>query len=118
MSLAYGHYASLAPSRTDNAYIFALVRTIGNGLAVTTSADELLVVDRQNLSASQVILFDDTPKGTHCLVAGDAPGQTLLCSGADGKVATYDVRSQKKVSQFQIGPPRLVRQAIAQANIS
>lgn len=103
MSRAYQSFASVAPSRADNAYIFALVQTFGNGLAAITSADELLVVDRQNLSTSQPILFDGTPTGTNCLISGNDSGQSLLCSGTDGNVATFDVRSQKKTSHFKIG---------------
>lgn len=103
MFQAYQSFASVAPSRADNAYIFDLVQTFGNGLAAITSADELLVVDRQNLSTSQPILFSGTPAGTNCLVSGDESGQSLLCSGTDGNVATFDVRSQKKTSHFKIG---------------
>lgn len=103
MSRTYQSFASIAPSRADNAYIFALVQTFGNGLATITSADELLVVDRQNLSTSQSILFSGTPAGTNCLVSGDDSGQSLLCSGTDGNVAFFDVRSQKKTSHFKTG---------------
>lgn len=103
MSQAYQSFASIAPSRGNNAYIFQLVQTVGNGLAAITSEDELVIVDRHNLSANQTIFFDGVPVGTNCLVSGDASGQTLICSGTDGHVVTYDVRSQKKTSQFQIG---------------
>lgn len=103
MSQAYQTFTSIAPSRTNNAYIFQLVQTVGNGLAAITSADELVVVDRQNLSANQTIFFDGTPTGTNCLVTGDASGQSLICSGTDGHVVIYDVRSQKRSSQFKIG---------------
>lgn len=103
MLRAYQSFASIAPSRADNAYIFALVPTIGNGLAAITSADELIVVDRQNLSTSQTISFDGIPTGTNCLISGDDSGQSLLCSGTDGNVTTFDVRSHKKSSNIRIG---------------
>lgn len=103
MSRAYQSFASIAPSRTDNAYIFALVQTVGNGLAAITSADELLVVDQQNLSSNNTISFSGAPTGVNCLVSGDDSGQSLLCSGTDGNVTTFDVRSQKKTSNFRIG---------------
>lgn len=103
MSRTYQSFASVAPSRAVNAYILQLVQTFANGLAAITSADELIVVDRQNLSASQAISFSGTPTGTNCLVSADASGQSLLCSGTDGNVATYDIRSQKRTAQFHIG---------------
>lgn len=103
MSQAYQPYAAVAPSRANNAYIYQLVQTVGNGLAAITSEDEVIVVDRESLSANQTIFFDRPPAGTNCLVSGDATGQILICSGTDGHVVTYDVRSQRRVSQFSSG---------------
>lgn len=103
MSQPYQAFASVALSRTNNAYILELVQTVENGLAAITSADELVLVDRQSLSANHAIFFDGTPTGVSCLVPGDTSGQSLICSGTDGQVVTYDVRSQRKVSKFKIG---------------
>lgn len=102
MPKIYQPFAGVAPSRSDNAYIYALVPAVGNALAAITSVSELLIVDRQDLSANQSIFFEGAPDGTNCLVRGDNEGQTLLCSGTDGTVATFDVRSQKRVAHFKI----------------
>lgn len=102
MSRLYQSYASTSPSKVDNAYILSLVETTGEGLAAITSASELLVIDRQILAA-QATFLQGAPSNTNCLIRNDAQGQSVICSGLDGSVATFDVRSQKKVSQFQIG---------------
>jgi len=101
-AMLYQPYAGIAPSRDANAYILALVPTIANGLAAITSANELFIVDR-NLAAAQSRSLDNAPNGSNCLVSGDSQGQTLLCSGTNGNVATFDVRSQQEVSRFGIG---------------
>lgn len=93
--------ASIAPSRTENAYILALASTPANGLAAITSASELLIADRQNLHKDPIRLQQGVPRGTNCLIAGE--GSSLLCSGTDGSVAVFDVRTQDQVSGFQIG---------------
>lgn len=103
MPMVYEPYAGIAPSKDASAYVLALVPTTANGLAAITSANELFVVDRQNLASAQVKLFDAAPDGISCLVPGDPEGQTLLCSGTDGTVATFDVRSHSRVSDFKIG---------------
>lgn len=103
MSMLCEPLASIAPSKSDSAYILELVPTIGNGLAAITSASELLAVDRQDFSSTQIITFQGAPEGTNCLISGDVHGQNLLCSGTDGVVAIFDVRSQKRVSHFKIG---------------
>jgi len=103
MAHTYQSYASTSHSKIDNAYILSLVATFGNGLAAITSSDELFVVDRQNLASAQTVLFKDTPTGISCLVSGDVQGQSLICSGTDGVIATYDLRSQSRISQFKIG---------------
>lgn len=99
----YLSFGSVAPSQSTDAYIFQLVQTVGNGLAAITSADELVVVDRQNLSPSQTILFENVPIGANCLVSGDVSGQSLICSGTDGQVVIWDVRSRTKASHFRLG---------------
>lgn len=103
MSIQYRPYAGLAPSASDNAYILALVPIEGNNLAAITSAGELLVVDRQDLTTAKLFTYRDVPNGVNCLTAGDPHGQTLLCSGVDGTIVTFDVRSQKRVSSFKLG---------------
>ncbi|KAK5082145.1 hypothetical protein LTR05_007288 [Lithohypha guttulata] len=101
MSAKYQSYAAIAPSQTDNAYIFALVPTIENGLAAITSASELLLVNRENLSSSQVVRIQGAPSGTNCLALGDDQGSSVLCSGTDGTVTAFDLRSQNKAFEFK-----------------
>lgn len=101
--MLYQPYAALRPSRDDSAYILTLVPAMADSLAAITSANELLVVDRQNLSSAQTSFFDGALDGSNCLVAGDPHGQTLLCSSIYGTVATFDVRTQRKVSYFNLG---------------
>ena len=103
MSAKYQPYAAIAPSETDNAYIFALVPTVENGLAAITSASELLLVNRENLSSSQVVRIQGAPSGTNCLALGDDQGSSVLCSGTDGTVTAFDLRSQNKAFEFKIG---------------
>lgn len=86
-----------------NAYIYTIIPTIENGLVAITSANELLVLDRQNLTTSPILRIDDLPARLSCLVSGDDVGRTVMCSGGDGVVATYDVRSQTQICRFKIG---------------
>lgn len=99
----YRSFAGVAPSRTDNAYIYNLVPTDQDGLAAITSANELVIVDRHRLAADHVIHCTGIPNGSSCLVLGDDKGQTLCCAGSDGTVATIDVRTQMSVSSFKTG---------------
>lgn len=103
MSASYRPIAETAPSQSANSYIYALKPTFGHGLAAITSADELIVLDRQNLAAGCKLRFDDTPRGVNCLEPLDETGQSLVCSGQDGTIVVYDLRTQRRVGQFQIG---------------
>lgn len=103
MSRSFVLSGNIEPSRTESAYILALALTYGNGLAAITSANELLIADRQKLNNDPIRFQQDVPSGTSCLISAQDNGQTILCSGTDGSVAMFDIRTQSKVSGFQIG---------------
>lgn len=99
----YQSFAGVAPSKTDNAYIYNFVPVFQDGLAAITSANEVVIVDRSRLADDHTIYCTGIPTGSTYLVLGDDKGQTLCCAGTDGTVATIDVRTQKCVSTFKTG---------------
>lgn len=100
----FSPFASLAPSRTSDTYITSIVPTAGNGLAAITSAvGETLLIDRESLASTSIIRLEGSARFLTCLTRGDAEGQSIVCSDANGVVATFDVRSQKEVSKFKLG---------------
>jgi hypothetical protein len=105
MSQTFLEVASCAPSRKADSYICAIAPTISNGLAAITSADELLLVDLQNLQIAKPLYFADVPLGLTSMVIGDKEGTSIICAGRDGATVTFDVRSQKRTSHFTQGRP-------------
>lgn len=103
MSKIYRSLASCSPSEQANSYIYAIVPIAGSGLAAITSANELVLLDRQNLSNSPVLRLSDVPRNVNCLVPADGEGNLILCSGGDGSAATYDVRSRSRVGHIKTG---------------
>ncbi|KAK4912192.1 hypothetical protein LTR66_017304, partial [Elasticomyces elasticus] len=97
--MVFRSFAEAAPSRVDNTYMLSLANTSGNGLAAITSADELLVVDRQNISADLILTFSDVPKGVNSLKVLDE--NSIVCAGGNGVVAIFDLRTQKRVRSFK-----------------
>lgn len=95
--------ASCAPSQKADSYIYAIASATSNGLAAITSADELLLVDLQNLQIASPLYFADVPVGLTSMVIGDRDGTSVICAGRDGTTATFDVRSQKRTSHFTQG---------------
>lgn len=93
--------ASCSPSAKDDSFIYSLTPTSSNGLATLTSADELVLLDRSNLHG--ISAFTDVPTGVTCLQPGDKEGNVVICSGRDGTVAIFDVRTKTKTSQFKLG---------------
>lgn len=102
MSLIYKQQWCCSPSATSDAYIYAIAPVIDTGIAAITSADELLIVDGSNLQSNQVLKFQNAPKRLTCLATAD-DGNTILCAGSDGFVATFDVRSRKRTAEYNIG---------------
>ena len=65
-------------------------------LAVISSADELLLLDSNDITRTPTS-FPDIPKGVTCLATGDVRNARQLrsvvaCGGQDGVAALYDVR--------------------------
>lgn len=97
-------FANLAPSRSSDAYITSIIPIAGNGLAAITSVvGETLLIDRENLAPSGIIRLEESLRFLTCLTQGDSQGQAIICSDTNGTVATFDIRTQKKVSSFKLG---------------
>lgn len=86
---------SHAPSTHADTYIYSLIPVLDNSspsLAVITSSDELLVLDRTTLR-NQGNSLQGVPKGVTALVGVDeASGQILASCGRDGTIAIWDLR--------------------------
>ena len=104
MALRFREYAICKPSQQSDAYITTIVPTISDGLAAITSANELILVNRANLQAGEVLCFSNVPAALTCLVVA-SDGSRVTCASSDGTVATFDVRSRARVAQFNVGRP-------------
>lgn len=93
--------ASCAPSRRGGSYIYALAPIASTGIAAITSADELLLLDRQTLQAESAVHFADVPAGVTCMVLPELEGTSIICAGRDGVIAIFDMRSQKRIVHFR-----------------
>ena len=102
MFQTYREVSSCAPSQCQDVYIFAVAPLASRALAAITSADELLVLARDNLEHAAVARLQDVPKGPTSLVTTDA-GSTAICAGTDGVVAIFDIRLQSRAAQFSTG---------------
>ena len=95
--------ATCSPSSTNDSYIYSIVPTSNNGLAVISSSDELVLLDRAGLRPIVSLGIPEVPAGVTCLQPGDQTGSVILCAGRDGSVATFDVRFQTRVSSIKLG---------------
>jgi len=102
MPHAYQQLASCAPSRHEDVYVFAIAPVANRGLAAITSADELLLLNRDSLSALGVASFQGVPHGVTSLVVADQ-GTTAICAGSDGIVAFFDLRIESSIAHFNSG---------------
>jgi len=80
----------------------AIAPLAGRTLAAATSADELLLLARDDLQHAAVAWLQDVPKELTSLTTTDA-GNTAICAGADGVVALFDIRTKSRAAQFRIG---------------
>lgn len=103
MPQIFGEVASYSPSRTADSYIYAITPTTSRGLVAITSADDLLLLDLQNLQDAKALYFQNVPFGVTAMTAGDLAGTSIICAGRDGVTATFDLRSQQRVSHFKQG---------------
>lgn len=104
MLRTYRELASCAPSQQHDVYIYAIAPLVGNALAAITSADELVLLPRDTLSASNASRVKNVPQGLTSLVTTDG-GTTAVCAGNDGVIAVFDVRMQSRAAQFLAGKP-------------
>ena len=112
MSQVFREVASCAPSQKGDSYIYAIAPTLSGGLVAISSADELLLLDLQHLHNGKALYLPDVPTGVTSMTLGDLEGTSVICGGRDGVTATFDLRSQRRVSYFQqgllhlhLGPP-------------
>jgi hypothetical protein len=95
--------ATCSPSSTNDSYVYSIVPISNNALAVTSSSDELVFLDRARLTKLHRLGSPKVPTGVTCLQSGDRDGNMVLCAGRDGSVVAVDVRSQAAASQIRIG---------------
>jgi hypothetical protein len=103
VSRTFTPIATCSPSSANDSYIYSIVPTSNNGLAVISSLDEVVFLDRTGLS--QILHFSSprVPTGVTCLQQGDHHGSIVLCGGRDGSVVAFDARSQASVSHIKLG---------------
>ena len=95
--------ATCSPSSVDSSYIYSIVSTSNNGLAVISSSDELILLDRASLRQAFSVGVPQVPKGVTCLQPCNNNGNIVSCAGRDGAVVSFDVRSQTRVSNVKLG---------------
>jgi hypothetical protein len=95
--------ATCSPFSANDSYIYSIVPTSNNGLAVISSSDELVVLDRTGLRKVLSLGSSKLPTGVTCLHPGDHDGNMVVCGGRDGSIVTLDVRSQAKIANIKLG---------------
>jgi hypothetical protein len=103
MSKVFRQVEACTPSRQAETYIYSITPVVGGGLAAISSADELLILDRQKLTSGPYSWLSGVPTGVTCLTPTDEAGNAVLCAGRDGVVAAFDLRSRARVAQFKLG---------------
>src|SRR4051812_45467052 len=104
--------ATCSPSSANDSYIYSIVPASNNALAIISSSDELVLLDRAGLRQIYSLGSPKVPTGVTCLQSGDEDGNVLLCAGRDGSVVAFDARSQSSVSHVKLGmyPVNEIRQ--------
>ena len=90
------------PSQSPGSYIYSVLPMAKDGLAVLTSADELLLLDEAALGLT-ARFHDDVPRSVSCMTNCENAKNVAICAGSDGVVATFDMRAEGRVSHFKIG---------------
>ncbi|OCT47725.1 putative WD repeat-containing protein [Cladophialophora carrionii] len=93
-----------APSSREDVYVFAIAPVTNRGLAAITSADELLLLNRDSLDQSDVGRLQGAPVGLTSLVVADQ-GTAVICAGGDGAVTVFDLRTRSRAAQFKSEKP-------------
>ena len=94
--------ASTSPSQVRNSYIYSVLPIAQEKLAALTSGDELLFLDKSSLEVASRHQ-NDVPKLVSCMTSYEDAKHVVICAGGDGVVATFDVRIDRRVSEFKIG---------------
>ena len=95
--------ATCSPSSANDSYIYSIIPTSNNSLAIISSADELLVLDRASF---RTVLSFESPtvsRGVTCLQPGDQAGNVVICGGRDGSIVALDLRSRSTVANIKLG---------------
>ena len=95
--------ATCSPSSANDSYIYSILPASNNALAIISSSDELVFLDRAGLTQIFSLGSPKVPTGVTCLQSGDQDGNVLICAGRDGSVVAFDVRSQSNVSHAKLG---------------
>ena len=95
--------ATSSPSSANDSYIYSILPASNNALAIISSSDELVFLDRAGLTQILSVGSPKVPTGVTCLQSGDQDGNVLICAGRDGSVVAFDVRSQSNVSHVKLG---------------
>jgi hypothetical protein len=95
--------ATCSPSSANDSYIYSIVPTSHNGLAVISSSDELLVLDRASLRNVLSLSSPKVPTGVTCLRPADQGGNLVICAGRDGSIVALDLRSQSTIANIKLG---------------
>ena len=97
-----------SPSSIPDTYIYSILPALSNtSLAVLTSSDELLILDKstlRNQGGSQA----GVPSGATTLASIDGEageGNLVACAGRDGTVGVWDLRlgGRERVASFDMG---------------
>lgn len=102
MSLNYRQVASCRPSAASDVYIFTILPIADRGIAAITSNNHLYLLDSTTLQPSHTVPPNNLPNNLTSLAVAD-DGYSTICAGADGVVATFDVRTRAQVGHFQTG---------------
>ena len=95
--------ATCSPSTVNGSYIYSIAPASNNGIAVISSSDELVLLDRSTLKHSFSVISPTVPTGVTCLQPEGKEGNVVVCAGRDGSVLTLDVRSRTVVANVKLG---------------
>jgi hypothetical protein len=94
--------SACSPSKKANCYIYAIAPVSDDGLAATTSADEIILLDRKSLQKTSE--FGLVAEIT-CLKTDSANKDRLFVASSTGEISTFDARLKGKSSSFKVDRP-------------
>lgn len=104
MSKLYRELISSSPSQAPGSYIYSLLPVGGDRLAVLTSGDEVLSLEKTGLRTVSRH-HKDVPASVSSMTGCENANDVVICGGGDGVVAIFDLRSQRRVSHIQADRP-------------